>query len=151
MKKYTRFLALALIIAVALGLTGCAAKKEAPNTAPGITGAQDMTVEANNSIDVLAGLKATDAEDGDLTSMITVSSTPALTFANGKATPANAGDYELVYTVTDKGGLTAEAFATLTVTRQTGKAEVFKTFDFSIPAEADAHGWEARIGENDMV
>ncbi len=148
MKKYTRFLALALIIAVALGLTGCAAKKEAPNTAPGITGAQDMTVEANNSIDVLAGLKATDAEDGDLTSMITVSSTPALTFANGKATPANAGDYELVYTVTDKGGLTAEAFATLTVTRQTGKAEVFKTFDFSIPAEADAHGWEARIGEN---
>ena len=151
MKNKRTIIVLALVLLVILGLAlylilGNGSKKE--NTAPTISGAADMTVEAGSSIDVMAGLKAADEEDGDLTARITVESSPKLTFRNGKATPETAGDYELVYTVADQGGLTAETYATLTVTRQTAKAEVYKTFDFAAAPAPDAHGWEARIGES---
>ena len=143
MKNKLTIIIFALVLA--LILANCN-KKE--NTPPAITGAADMTVEAGTSIDVLAGLKASDEEDGDLTAMITVESSPALTFQNGKATPETAGDYELVYTVTDKKGLKAEAFATLTVTRQTGQAEEFLKLDMGSAPAPEAHGWEARVGES---
>ena len=151
--KRTLIIIIAIVLLAALGLglyliLGNGGGNQKENTAPTISGEADMTVEAGSSIDVMAGLKASDEEDGDLTAMITVESSPALTFQNGKATPQTAGTYELVYTVTDKGGLKAETYATLTVTRQTGKAEVYKTFDFSTAPTADAHGWEARIGES---
>ena len=121
---------LALAIALALLLTACGGSSkpaatpeptEAPNTAPSISGVADQTVEAGSEFDALAGVTASDGEDGDLTGMITIDSTPALSFKNGKATPETAGDYELTYSVTDKGGLTAEAYATLTVTKKTGE------------------------------
>ena len=124
------------------------APTEAPNTAPTITGAADQSVEAGSEFDALAGISASDAEDGDLTNLIAIESTPALTFKNGKATPENAGDYELVYTVADKGGLTAEAYATLTVTKKTGEAAEYRPFDFSTVEVTDNKGWEARIGES---
>lgn len=54
----------------------------------------------------------------------------------------------LVYSVTDQGGLTAEAYATLTVTKQTGDAVVYRQFDFSAAKPADNRGWTVNIGEN---
>ena len=154
MKK--RITVIALLLALALCLTACSSKPapaptaaptEAPNTAPAITGVADQTVEAGSEFDALAGVSASDAEDGDLAAMITIESTPALAFKNGKATPESAGSYELVYAVTDKGGLTAEAYATLTVTKKTGDEVVYRTFDFSTAEVTDNKGWEARIGE----
>ena len=148
-----KIIALALTLALILGLTACSggsqpAPTEAPNTAPAISGAADQTVEAGSEFDALAGVTASDAEDGDLSAMITIESTPALTFKNGKATPETAGDYELTYSVADKGGLTAEAYATLTVTKKTGEEVVYRAFDFSTQTVTDNRGWEARIGEN---
>ena len=151
--KKTAIIVLALVMI--LGLSACstpapaptAAPTEAPNTAPAIAGAADQTIEAGKEFDALAGITATDAEDGDLTGMIMVDAMPTLTFKNGKATPETAGNYELTYTVTDKGGLTAEAYATLTVTKKTGEEVVYKAFDFSTQEVTDNHGWEAKIGE----
>ncbi|MBQ6292903.1 MAG: hypothetical protein IJK77_03395 [Lachnospiraceae bacterium] len=153
MKKFRTILSVLLAFAMVFSLAGCGGSGSktdttGANSAPKIAGVKDLTVEAGTSIDVLAGVTASDAEDGDVTSLIKVDSTPALTFSNGKATPDKAGDYELSYTVTDKGGLVGEAFATLTVTRKTGEAEVFKKFDFSTRTAEDAHGWEARVNES---
>ena len=148
MKPIKRVLIFILTLSLALSLAACGSKEgSGENTKPSISGVQDLVVEAGSSIDVLAGVTASDAEDGDLTAMISVEATPALDFQNGKATPQNAGEYELVYSVTDKGGETAEAYATLTVTRQTGEAILFKEFDFSTQTASDAHGWEVRVGE----
>ena len=117
------------------------------SSAPVITGEADQTVEAGTEFDALAGLTATDAEDGDLTDMITVEAMPDLTFRNGKATPETAGEYELIYSVTDKDGNVAEAYATLTVTKKKSEEVVYKAFDFSTQEVTDNHGWEAKIGE----
>lgn len=153
MKKYS---IIALLLALCLALTSCAgtpapaptaAPTEAPNTAPSISGAADQAVMAGTEFDALAGIVATDAEDGDITGMVNVEASPALTFKNGKTTPETAGSYELVYSVTDKGGLTAEAYATLTVTKKTADEVVYKAFDFSTQEVTDNHGWEARINE----
>jgi len=114
---------------------------------PVLDGVHDQSVMAGTEFDALAGITATDAEGGDLTGMIMVESTPVLNFKNGKATPENPGDYELVYSVTDKNGVTAEDYATLTVTRKTAEEVVYKSFDFSTVEVTDNHGWEARIGE----
>lgn len=148
---------IALLLVLCLSLTACAGKPaaptptaaptEAPNTAPSISGVADQTVMAGTEFDALAGIAATDAEDGDITVMVNVEAAPSLTFKNGKTTPETAGSYELVYSVTDKGGLTAEAYATLTVTKKVADEVVYKTLDFSTQEVTDNHGWEARISE----
>ena len=124
-------------------------KADTANTAPEITGVADtLSSPADTEIDLLAGVKATDAEDGDLTASIVIESMPAITVTGGKASVAEPGDYELTYTVTDKGGLAAApAYTTLTVTRKTGEAELYKDFDFSAPYTPDARGWVASINE----
>lgn len=144
MKNIRKILALILSLALVLSLAACGGSGE--NTAPSISGVADQTLEAGSEFDALAGVTATDAEDGDITSMITIDATPALTFKNGKATPETAGNYELVYSVTDKGGETAEAYATLTVTKQTGEATVLYAFDFA-DQTVDARGWTAKVAE----
>ncbi len=150
MKKTSKLIAAVLCLTMALSLAACsndAGGNSGDNTAPSISGVADQAVEAGSQFDALAGVTASDAEDGDLTSMITVSSMPSLTFANGKATPEKPGSYELTYSVTDKGGETAEAYATLTVTRQTGEAVELLKLDFA-DAAADGHGWAASFGES---
>ena len=142
MKKYSK---ISLILALVLFLTACFGTAVAE--APTITGEADQTVEAGTEFDALAGLTASDAEDGDLTAMITVESMPELTFKNGKTTPETAGDYELIYSVTDNDGNVAEAYATLTVTKKKSEEVVFKAFDFSTQTVIDNHGWEAKIGD----
>lgn len=144
MKNIRKILALILSLAMVLSMAACGGNGE--NTAPAINGVTDQTVEAGSEFDALAGVTATDNEDGDITSLITVEATPALTFKNGKATPENAGSYELVYSVTDKGGETVEAYATLTVTKQTGEATVLYAFDFA-DQTVDAKGWTAKVAE----
>ena len=119
-----------------------------PNTAPVIKGVQDTTVQAGSEFDAFAGVSAADEQDGDVSSKILIDASPALDFKNGKAVPDTAGTYELVYSVTDAGGLTGEAYATLTVTKKTSEEIVYKTFDFSTQQVTDTHGWEARIGES---
>ena len=144
MKNIRKILALILSLALVLSLAACGGSGE--NTAPSISGVADQTLEAGSEFDALAGVTATDAEDGDITSMITIDATPALNFKNGKATPETAGSYELVYSVTDKGGETVEAYATLTVTKQTGEATVLYDFDFA-DQTVDARGWTAKVAE----
>lgn len=145
MKNIQKVLALLLALAMLFSLAACDGGGE--NTDPQITGVKDMTVQAGSEINVLEGVSASDAEDGDLTSMITIESTPALTFKNGKATPEKAGTYELTYTVTDKAGVSVSEYATLTVTKKTADAVVYKDFDFSADYTVDSKGWEAKIAE----
>ena len=140
-----KILSLVLALAMLLSLAACGGKTE--NTAPQITGVKDLTVQAGSEIDVLAGVTATDAEDGDLSAMITVESTPVLSFKNGKATPEKAGNYELTYTVTDKNGESVSEYATLVVTKKTAEAVLYQEFDFDTVHNIDSHGWTAHIAE----
>ena len=143
--KLRRSLAALLSLCVAVSATACG--QSGANTEPEITGVQDQSVQAGTEFDAMAGVSATDAEDGDVTGKISITSLPELTFQNGKATPDAPGDYELTYTVTDKGGLETKAYATLTVTRQAGEATELMNFDFASAPQPDGHGWEPRIAE----
>ncbi|MBE6977053.1 MAG: DUF5011 domain-containing protein [Ruminococcaceae bacterium] len=145
MKKMRKVLCLLLSLSMFLALAACG--NETVNNKPTITGVKDLTVQAGTEIDVLAGVAASDAEDGDLTAMIAVESTPVLTFKNGKATPEKAGTYELTYTVTDKNGESVSEYATLTVTKKTAEAVLYKEFDFTGDHAVDAKGWAAYIAE----
>ena len=152
MKNWKKLFAILLAAAMILSLAACGGtdepKDNGDNTDPVIKGVHDLTVEAGSEIDLFDGVTAEDAEDGDLSGMINVEATPAMDIKNGKATPPTAGDYELTYSVTDKGGKTVQEYATLTATRQTAEPVVWKQFDFSTQEVTDSHGWEARIGEN---
>ena len=92
------------------------------NTVPEITGVSDGVVKAGVEFNAMADITAKDKEDGDITSKITIESTPSIDFKNGKATIEKAGNYELVYKVTDKDGNEVEAYSTLTVTKKTSDA-----------------------------
>lgn len=143
---------LATIVAGILSLSSLAALagcgESGDNTEPEIKGVKDtLTVESGTQIDVLEGVTATDKEDGVLTDKIVVTSLPALTFTDGKATPTKSGTYELTYSVTDKGNLTAEAYSTLTVTRHAGEPETLYKFNFNNDTQQESHGWESSVGE----
>ena len=142
MKKLDRILSLLLAVCLLALPVFASADGE-----PTIDGVHDQSVMAGTEFDALAGITAAGGDGGDLTGMIMVESTPTLDFKNGKATPENPGDYELVYSVTDNSGVTVEDYATLTVTKKTGEEVVYKAFDFSTVEVTDNHGWEARIGE----
>ena len=144
-----KFLAIVLSVLMIASFAACGGNTDKPSqdggSKPEIKGVHDLTVEAGQSVDALEGVTATDAEDGDLTAMITIESTPSLSFKGGKATPENAGSYELVYSVTDSSGETVEAYATLVATKQTGEAVLLREFDFTTLEATDAHGWEAVV------
>ena len=142
MKKWTKFVALLLAVCM-MGLPVLASADAEPT----FDGVRDQSVMAGTEFDALDGITAVDGEGNDLTELIMVEATPALNFKNGKATPENPGDYELVYSVTDKNGVVGEDYATLTVTKKTGEEVVYKAFDFGTVEVTDNHGWEAKIGE----
>lgn len=146
-------IALALALLIVLSAAACSAGGEngaaagANNTAPVITGVIDKYIDAGEVFDAFEGVAATDKEEGDITNMIYVRAEPELKFRNGKLTPKKGGTYELIYTVTDKGGLSYEVESTLTISAAIGEPEVYKQFDFSTQTVTETFGWEARIGE----
>ncbi|WP_268627523.1 glycosyl hydrolase family 18 protein [Paenibacillus alvei] len=91
---------------------------EAPskNQPPVLHGVTDLTLTVGDNFDKLAGVTATDAEDGDLTSRIAVT---------GDVNTDAAGKYELVYSVTDSQGLTVEKKRTITVIEATAPGHDF--------------------------
>ncbi|MBN2504378.1 MAG: carbohydrate binding domain-containing protein [Bacilli bacterium] len=63
-------------------------------------GLEDATVVRGDTVDLLAGVTATDSIDGDITADITVSD-------DGDFTSALAGGYDVTYTVTNSTGVTS--------------------------------------------
>ena len=114
--KCKKLAAAVLAVILVFALCSACAPKEKPNEAPVLTGVQETReTDAGKVFDALAGVTATDTEDGDITDKITVTSVPTLIFTDGKTTPTESGDYELAYSVTDSAGKTTEAYTTLTV------------------------------------
>ncbi|WP_420812227.1 immunoglobulin-like domain-containing protein [Photobacterium salinisoli] len=77
------------------------------NSAPVLSGVSDVIVLQGEAFDPLAGVSASDEEDGDLTASVTVS---------GQVDVNTIGSYVLTYSVSDADGLNAEAERTVTVT-----------------------------------
>ncbi len=150
MKQIMKPLAAALSLVMLFTATSCGQQSAGGGNggaAPEISGVADQSVQAGTEFDAMAGVTASDAEDGDITAKISITSMPDLSFQNGKTTPADPGDYELTYTVTDAGGQETKAYATLTVTRQTGEAEEFLNMDFETAYTPDGHGWTANVAD----
>ncbi|MBC2266034.1 DUF5011 domain-containing protein [Listeria booriae] len=76
------------------------------NDAPVIHG-QDVTFKAGKAFDPMAGVTASDTEDGDITSTIEITA--------NDVNPDVAGVYHVTYSVTDADGNTTEATYTVTV------------------------------------
>ena len=79
------------------------------NQAPVISGVGNQTITVGESFDPLAGVTATDKEDGDLTSQIKVT---------GKVDTAKEGNYPLTYSVTDSDGNETIAKRVITVEKK---------------------------------
>ena len=80
------------------------------NTAPVLSGVKDtVEVSVGDSVDVLSGITARDAEDGDLTGKVRVT---------GSVDTGTAGTYVVTYTVTDSRGASTSAKTTFTVNKK---------------------------------
>ncbi|GEM_PF-1785286 len=88
---------------------------ELADSLPVIDGADDTTISVQVDYDLLAGVTATDPEDGDLTASITVS---------GTFDSTTAGVYTVTYTVTDSYGNTTSVDRTITI-----NAEVVEPYE----------------------
>ena len=136
-----------LIIGLGFAFISCSKS----NTKPEITGVNDSFVKAGVEFNAMEGVSAIDKEDGNITSKIMIDATPSLTFKNGKTTVENAGSYELVYSVTDKDGNTVEAYSTLTVSKKTADAAIYKSFDFTTEHKAEDFGWKAKVADSKIA
>ncbi|SJZ51187.1 Chitinase [Pilibacter termitis] len=81
-------------------------KVVAPNEKPVFTGMSNKTITVGDNFNALSGVKATDKEDGDITSKISVTGTVDTT---------KSGQYELTYSVTDSAKNTTTAKRVITV------------------------------------
>ncbi|MBC1907349.1 DUF5011 domain-containing protein [Listeria booriae] len=88
------------------------------NDAPVIHG-QDVTFKAGKAFDPMAGVTASDTEDGDITSTIEITA--------NDVNPDVAGVYHVTYSVTDSDGNTTEA--TYSVTVLTNEKPVIRATD----------------------
>jgi ABC-type oligopeptide transport system substrate-binding subunit len=119
-----RLLSILLALALTLSLVACGPEEvvepEVVNEAAVIEGLSEVNIQAGEEFDPLAGVTATDAEDGNITSSIEVSGDYDIT------TP---GTYEVEYTVKDSAGETTTGTRLLTVAmfKPTG----FYNFKFS--------------------
>lgn len=91
------------------------------NEKPVITG-QDTSIKAGRPFDPMAGVTATDAEDGDLTSDIKI--------INNNVNADVAGVYQVTYSITDSDGNTTEQ--TYTVTVLTNEKPVIHASDITL-------------------
>lgn len=76
------------------------------NKVPILSGIEDAFIKVGDSFDYLAGISASDAEDGDITSAILI---------QGSVDTNTIGTYVLTYTVTDSMGKTAKAVRSVVV------------------------------------
>ena len=79
------------------------------NTKPVISGVEDKEIKVGDKFDAMAGVTATDKEDGTLTSKVKVT---------GKVDTNKAGKYDLTYKVTDSSNSTTTESRTITVTKE---------------------------------
>ena len=101
-----KFLLVFTMLALVLSFAACG-KDPVVNNAPTISGATEVSLTLGSSYNPLEGVTAADAEDGDLTGSIVVS---------GDAVDVNTeGVYNVVLTVTDDGGKSAELLVTVNV------------------------------------
>ncbi|MGL5359843.1 MAG: immunoglobulin-like domain-containing protein, partial [Shewanella sp.] len=82
---------------------------EVYNTKPEFSGIANTSILLSTPFDAMAGVSATDAEDGDLTQHIKVA---------GEVNSERLGQYELIYTVSDSSGEQARAVRVVTVQEQ---------------------------------
>ncbi|MGG0454655.1 immunoglobulin-like domain-containing protein [Bacillus mycoides] len=80
--------------------------EETPDMEPKLTVPTGATINVGDKFNPLSGVKATDKEDGDITSKITV---------DGSVDTSKPGTYELIYTVSDSKGHKVTAKQTVTV------------------------------------
>lgn len=110
--KKIKWLVFPIAIATLL-VSGCAAQKA--NQAPELRGVNDISCLVNSRVDLLSGVSALDAEDGDITPSLQISVTPEVEVVNGFATFTEAGRYEVVYKIEDSANLAARTTAYVTV------------------------------------
>ena len=96
-----------LFVLAIIALAGCIEPTEESNKAPVFAGVGDATVVVGDTFDVLAGVTANDAEDGNLTSSIVVTSNNVNTSFEGV--------YTVVYAVKDSEELSTVANRKVTV------------------------------------
>lgn len=82
---------------------------EVYNTKPELSGIHNTSITVSAPFDPMAGVSATDAEDGDLTHSIRI---------EGEVNSDRIGQYELVYSVTDSAGEQSRAVRIVTVKEQ---------------------------------
>lgn len=82
---------------------------------PFIIGVADKEIQEGESFNALEGVKATDVNDGDITSSIKVT---------GSVDTSKAGTYNLTYTVTNKKGKTATVSCVITVKEKSETPDV---------------------------
>ncbi|PEL37632.1 cell wall anchor protein [Bacillus toyonensis] len=81
-------------------------KVESKDEVPVLTVPAEATINIEDKFDPMSGVSATDKEDGDITSKVTV---------DGSVNASKPGTYELTYTVLDSKGHTVIAKQTVTV------------------------------------
>ncbi|MDY0854774.1 DUF5011 domain-containing protein [Bacillus thuringiensis] len=80
--------------------------EETPDMEPKLTAPTKTTINVGDKFDPMAGVSATDKEDGDITDKVTV---------DGNVDTSKPGTYELTYTVSDSKGHKVTAKQTVTV------------------------------------
>lgn len=142
-KRYLAVPAMALLF----GLAACnSTNSNDPNqtvekdtNGPVFSGVQNqLTTEQNKEINLLTGITAVDAKDGDVTANIKVTTMPSLTVTNGCVSPTDTGDYEVTYEAKDSDGNVVKAFTTLTVTKALAEKKEYMKFSF---ADKDEQGF----------
>ncbi|MEH7594647.1 DUF5011 domain-containing protein, partial [Bacillus toyonensis] len=99
--------------------------EEIPDMEPKLTAPTKTTINVGDKFDPMAGVSATDKEDGDITSKVTV---------NGSVDTSKPGTYELTYTVLDSKGHKVTTKQTVTV-KQTVETKNEAPV-LTVPAEA---------------
>ncbi len=76
---------------------------------PQINGTKDITIMLGDKVDLLAGISASDVEDGNLTNKIIVD--------DSKVNYNKTGNYDVIYAITDSSGKTTIETITLSIVR----------------------------------
>lgn len=128
-----KFLLVLFLLTSALVLVACNGEEPVPTTpsteipvadlAPILSGVTDAVINLGDEFNVLAGVTATDAVDGNLTSQIKVWPT--------SVDSSQLGETPIFYSVTDSKGQTTTAFRVVTVALREGYAQGTYNFKFA--------------------